>query len=313
MTKRVVRCEVCKRRYDVSKKKVGSAFRCKCGEVVTIPEDQGHDAAVVRCSGCGAAREDGSVACSYCGSDFTLRETDLNAVCPSCQTRVSSQGRFCHHCGSRTSADSGLGEATDLDCPVCGPERLLVPRRLPGLELNTLECQVCAGLWLDIAALHTLLEDESRRPAEFVPTHRKPEPPSGIVYRKCVRCQAMMIRRNFGRTSGVMLDICGAHGLWFDAEELSHLLNWMRAGGLKTAQQEAAKLIGSPDSIRRKFAANSDEVPPAVERRALAELAYDQRMRDLKDGHHRRDTDEEFGPMLFLAIAEIAMSLLDRR
>jgi Zn-finger nucleic acid-binding protein len=136
-----------------------------------------------------------------------------------------------------------------------------------------LECRVCAGLWLDLALLHTLLEDEAKRPAGFIPTHRQPEPSAKVVYRKCIRCGQLMSRRNFGRTSSVMVDLCGAHGIWFDAEELSHLVNWMRAGGLKAAQFEAAKLVGSPDSVRRKVSKTIDTVDQQLERRARLELA----------------------------------------
>jgi Zn-finger nucleic acid-binding protein len=282
MTRRIVRCSACLRKYDASKRRVGSTFLCRCGVNVLIPADHGHDAAVVRCSGCGASREGQATACGYCGSDFTLHECDLNTICSSCHSRVSSRGRYCHHCGGRTVPDSEVGEATELGCPVCGPEREIYSRRLPGLELSGLECQVCGGLWLDIALLHTLLEDEAKRPAGFIPTHRQPDPPTKVSYRNCLRCGQRMTRRNFGRTSGVMVDLCGAHGIWFDAEELSHLLNWIRAGGLQAAQLEAAKLVGSPDAIRRKFhstsSATSNTVDPNVERRALMALAMDKRL-----------------------------------
>jgi Zn-finger nucleic acid-binding protein len=307
MTRRIVRCSACLRKYDASKRRVGSTFLCRCGVTVTIPQDHAHDAAVVRCSGCGASREGQAIACGYCGSDFTLHECDLNNICPSCHSRVSSRGRYCHHCGGRTipdstSSDSEVGEATELGCPACGPERVLHSRRLPGLELSGLECQVCGGLWLDVLLLNTLLEDEAKRPAGFVATHRRPEPPTKVSYRNCIRCGQRMTRRNFGRTSGVMVDLCGAHGIWFDAEELSHLLNWIRAGGLPAAQVEAAKLVGSPDTIRRKFADKSGPVDrnadPNVERRALLALAIEKRLQPPDPN----DNDHEL-PQLFVAAA----------
>lgn len=45
-------------------------------------------------------------------------------------------------------------------------------------------------------------------------------------------CGALMNRRNYGRSSGVILDLCSRHGVWFDAGELERLLAWVREGGL---------------------------------------------------------------------------------
>ena len=40
-----------------------------------------------------------------------------------------------------------------------------------------------------------------------------------------------MNRANYGRKSGVIIDSCRQHGLWFDAHELGGILHWIRAGG----------------------------------------------------------------------------------
>jgi hypothetical protein len=42
-----------------------------------------------------------------------------------------------------------------------------------------------------------------------------------------------MVRKNFGHTSGVIVDWCGAHGTWFDADELERVAAFVAAGGLK--------------------------------------------------------------------------------
>ena len=39
-----------------------------------------------------------------------------------------------------------------------------------------------------------------------------------------------MNRKNFGAKSGVIIDTCGEHGLWFDASELDLILSWIQAG-----------------------------------------------------------------------------------
>ena len=38
--------------------------------------------------------------------------------------------------------------------------------------------------------------------------------------------------------SGIQLDICGGHGIWFDPDELAHAMTFVRSGGLEAALRE---------------------------------------------------------------------------
>ena len=40
-----------------------------------------------------------------------------------------------------------------------------------------------------------------------------------------------MNRVNFGHRSGVVVDRCKAHGIWLDNGEITHLMEWKKAGG----------------------------------------------------------------------------------
>ena len=81
----LVQCPECQRQYDATQRQIGSRFRCHCGAVVTVQQPKGHEARVVRCSSCGAARgDDNADRYAYCHSSFTLHERDLNTVCPHC-------------------------------------------------------------------------------------------------------------------------------------------------------------------------------------------------------------------------------------
>ena len=40
-----------------------------------------------------------------------------------------------------------------------------------------------------------------------------------------------MNRKNFGHSSGVIIDQCNKHGIWLDSGEITHLLEWKKAGG----------------------------------------------------------------------------------
>jgi len=41
------------------------------------------------------------------------------------------------------------------------------------------------------------------------------------------------MRLNFGRTSGVVVDMCREHGTWFDSGELPKILAFLKGGGLQ--------------------------------------------------------------------------------
>ena len=51
----------------------------------------------------------------------------------------------------------------------------------------------------------------------------------------------MMHRRNFGRRSGVVIDTCKDHGVWFDAHELERILRWIRDGGEARSRKRTAE------------------------------------------------------------------------
>jgi Zn-finger nucleic acid-binding protein len=46
-----------------------------------------------------------------------------------------------------------------------------------------------------------------------------------------------MNRVNFGRVSGVVLDVCRDDGLWFDQDELHRVVGFLQSGGLERGQR----------------------------------------------------------------------------
>jgi len=47
-----------------------------------------------------------------------------------------------------------------------------------------------------------------------------------------------MNRINFARCSRVIVDVCKGHGTWFDAQELSAIVQFIRGGGLEVSRQK---------------------------------------------------------------------------
>ena len=56
-----------------------------------------------------------------------------------------------------------------------------------------------------------------------------------------------MNRRNYGGTSGVIIDLCKADGLWFDADELARILAWIRSGGVEKAREKKKEQDSTSD------------------------------------------------------------------
>jgi Zn-finger nucleic acid-binding protein len=256
----LVACPACQRQYDASQRPIGSQFRCACGHVVVVQKPDGHDAQVVHCSSCGAARSDESGRCAYCGAEFTLRERDLDTVCPHCLARVSDGARFCHHCGIGLVPELVAGANTKLLCPACQDGHILASRRLGTEQVTVLECGRCAGFWMGREAFRELVERSRKEalPVGTVPDTPQHEaskfampagsvvaehPKQGSFYRSCVVCGKLTNRLNYGHASGVIIDVCRDHGIWFDADELARILAWLRAGGNEAATPKVDPMV----------------------------------------------------------------------
>jgi len=59
-----------------------------------------------------------------------------------------------------------------------------------------------------------------------------------------------MKRVNFGHRSGVIIDQCPKHGIWVDSGEITHLMEWKKAGGelLNTKEKEKTKPKQKPSA-----------------------------------------------------------------
>jgi Zn-finger nucleic acid-binding protein len=186
----------------------------------------------------------------------------METICPSCLAVISNAAKFCHHCGTSIAPEEIAAEATDRGCPGCGPSHKLHSRALGDSGFSALECTRCAGLWVGEAAFEALegRERETAAPAADARTIRdeiksrpKVAPKPGPFYRACPVCSTAMTRINFSRISGILIDRCREHGIWFDATELDAALRWIQIGGEKAAQRretEEAKARTSQERFK---------------------------------------------------------------
>ncbi len=144
--------------------------------------------------------------------------------------------RFCARCGAEATRDV-LEDATPLACPRCAES-------LQSLRLGVTtvrECAACGGLWVDPATLQTLSDAREEHAgvtsalAARVPTNAAA--PETVRYIPCPRCKKLMNRVNFARSSGVIMDVCKADGVWLDRGELQRVVGFVEQGGLSVARE----------------------------------------------------------------------------
>ena len=101
-------------------------------------------------------------------------------------------------------------------------------------EVPLHECGKCYGLWLDTASFEHVCRNAEQKAAALGSAQSVGGPAAlaPVRYVRCPQCNELMHRLNFARCSGVIVDVCRAHGTWFDANELHRIVHFVRAGGL---------------------------------------------------------------------------------
>jgi len=188
------------------------------------------EARVLRCSGCGASVPPDAPLCPYCQAQLAT------VACPACFALVPLSASHCPGCGA-VMAPREVAAPLGAPCPACG--KPLAATKVG--ELDVQECGACGGLWLDRAVFEQLGTSRERQgavlgalPAPATPQAVKLEQ---VLYRPCPACRQRMNRVNYARRSGVVLDVCKAHGIWFDPDELRRVLAFVAGGGLDRARE----------------------------------------------------------------------------
>ncbi len=194
------------------------------------------EARVLRCAGCGASVPANAPQCPYCKAQLAT------VACPVCFALVPLSASHCHGCGA-VMAPRQAAAPVGAPCPACA-----MP--LAGSQVGELEvqgCQACGGLWLDRAMFERLGASRECQGSVLGALPGPTAPSTGaleaVQYRPCPACAQRMNRVNYAKRSGVVIDVCKAHGLWFDQDELRRVLAFIAAGGLDRARElEIAEL-----------------------------------------------------------------------
>jgi Zn-finger nucleic acid-binding protein len=161
----------------------------------------------------------------------------------------------------------------------------MVSRRVAdGEELCFFECGRCAGIWLDKEVFAVLVRQAKGGRASLLGPEMGSAPPSGltggglggpVAYRPCAVCNRLMNRQNYGRRSGVVIDLCKEHGVWFDHDELRRVLEWVRQGGATHGEVTEAARLGERERARPVAVSPLfDREPRGTRRAGVGDLIY---------------------------------------
>ncbi|HVN38572.1 MAG TPA: zf-TFIIB domain-containing protein [Myxococcota bacterium] len=235
---KLVACPDCHAQYDVTTV-AAERFTCRCGTTLENRALTAVDARIQRCASCGANVLESAASCDYCGAAVVREPGHLSLICPECFARNADAARFCTACGVAFRPEPVPAEGPALACPAC--ESPMKSSHVADVALC--ECPQCHGLWVPGARLDELVRraTEARRAAAVPPAPRVHggNPNSRpLRYRKCPECAAFMLRQNFRRSSGVVIDVCHQHGTWLDADEIEEIAGFILSGGQTSAALE---------------------------------------------------------------------------
>ena len=151
-------------------------------------------------------------------------------TCACCGRTFNGRMRNCPYCGGENKNEPVRRTPV---CPNCACDMVRYEYRGNDLDM----CPECSGLWLDRREFRRLTSERDVYADESIPYEYRRKPlPEEIAYLKCPVCDTLMVRRNFKKISGVIIDVCRFHGVWLDAGELQQIRSFIANGGLNEYQ-----------------------------------------------------------------------------
>jgi len=188
---------------------------------------------LLNCPNCGGVAEPNETSCGFCHSRLVA------IACAACLGSMFVGARFCPHCGTKVAAANDADGKT-LACPGCSGEMGSV--RIGATPMH--QCNGCGSAWLLPEVFTALCIDQKEQGAVAAivgpPLATRMHPPTTVRYVRCPICEKTLNRVNFGRTSGIVIDVCKSHGVWFERDELREILGFIATGGLEQLRSKVA-------------------------------------------------------------------------
>ncbi len=156
--------------------------------------------------------------------------------------------QFCPHCGTKIEAPEAAAGAS-LKCPGCSGAMHAITLGATPLH----QCAQCGSAWLAPGDFASLCSDRESRGTVLTSlganTAAAQRPSTDKVrYVHCAVCDKVMNRVNFGKMSGIIVDVCKNHGVWFERDELRGVLQFVANGGLDRMRASEAERKASQRS-----------------------------------------------------------------
>lgn len=173
------------------------------------------------------------------------------ATCNRCSAPLPANTNKCRYCDTRNDVDLtgkqgfAIQSQSERHCPHCAIPMQTINLNLGGPFLIE-RCEQCYGLFFDPGQVEALLESSVSNVFHINPQHLDAinndrfQPNKPVKYVKCPVCQVLMNRNAYGYRSGVVIDRCKNHGIWLDSGEITHLMEWKKAGGQLLHEQQAS-------------------------------------------------------------------------
>ncbi len=196
------------------------------------------------------------------------------AQCKNCAAPLPADTNRCTYCNVRNDVDlhkskySIKTKHSDRICPHCEtPLQTIKIAGTPSLYIE--HCKSCFGIFFDPGEINIFLESSVSQVfdinLQLIKNINKDryKKKQAVKYIKCPICQVLMNRVNFAHRSGVVIDQCKKHGIWLDSGEITHLLEWKKAGGglLHSKNQKEEKKKPSKAKISYDHSSHSHYSP----------------------------------------------------
>ncbi|MGO8698891.1 MAG: zf-TFIIB domain-containing protein [Limisphaerales bacterium] len=183
------------------------------------------------CPQCGAVVASEAAHCEHCGARLAT------VACPSCFGMMFIGQQYCPHCGAKAARQDSDETSEPEPCPRC--QNMMEAVVLGDTKVR--ECPRCEGIWTDADTLRQICASREQQSAvlgmaSHLPSNDGVAIEKHIRYLPCPICHKLMNRVNFANCSGVIVDVCLAHGTWFDRDELRRIVEFIRGGGLEKSR-----------------------------------------------------------------------------